>query len=91
MAVTATPRVSQCEPGSADFSPRALYALSAFTRFANGLGLPVVALPVGLDSNGMPVSVQLVARRGRDADLIAFARDYAARLPKPPIAEVPHP
>ena len=86
-----TPRVGQCEPGSPDFSPRALYALSAFTRFANGLGLPVVTLPVGVDSNGMPVSVQLVARRGRDADLIAFACQYAARLPKPPVAEVPRP
>jgi Asp-tRNA(Asn)/Glu-tRNA(Gln) amidotransferase A subunit family amidase len=68
-----TPRVALCEPGSAEFSPRALYALSAFTRFANGLGLPVVTLATGKDGNDMPIGLQLVARRGRDADLIRAA------------------
>ncbi len=76
-----TPRVALCDPASPDFSPRALYALSAYTRFANGLGLCVVSLPVGLDSQGMPVGLQLVARQGRDADLIAFAARLAAALP----------
>ena len=68
-----TPEVTSCEPGSPAFSPRILYALSAFTRFANGLGLPVVTLRAGTDAQGMPVSLQLVARRGRDASLIGIA------------------
>jgi Asp-tRNA(Asn)/Glu-tRNA(Gln) amidotransferase A subunit family amidase len=84
-----TPLVSACDPGSPDFSARGLYSLSAFTRFSNGLGLPVVAIPAGLDSNGMPVGVQLVARRGRDADLIALAAELAARLPKRTDAGLP--
>ncbi len=76
-----TPLVRACDPNAPEFSPRGLYALSAFTRFANGLGLPVVVIPAGLDSQGMPVGLQLVARRGRDADLISLAADLAAALP----------
>ncbi len=75
-----TPRVSQCEPGHADFSARTLYDLSALTRFVNGLGLPAVSIPVGLDINGMPISLQLVARKGTDAALIGLAASLQARL-----------
>lgn len=73
----ATPPVSECEPGSAGFSARTLYGLAAYTRFASALGLPVVAVPAGRDSNGMPVGLQCVARHGADAALIAFATDAA--------------
>jgi Asp-tRNA(Asn)/Glu-tRNA(Gln) amidotransferase A subunit family amidase len=88
-----TPRITLCDPQSPDFSPRALYALSAFTRFANGLGLPVVSLPVGLDGHGLPIGLQLVARPGRDADLIALATRLAAALAAQPFdpASVPRP
>lgn len=88
-----TPRITLCDPQSPDFSPRALYALSAFTRFANGLGLPVVSLPVGVDGHGLPIGLQLVARPGRDADLIALATRLAAALAAQPFdpASVPRP
>jgi Asp-tRNA(Asn)/Glu-tRNA(Gln) amidotransferase A subunit family amidase len=68
-----TPLVEQCEPGSPTFSGRALYQLSQFTRFVNGLGLPAVALPAGFDCNGMPIGVQLVGRPGSDGCLLALA------------------
>lgn len=71
-----TPPLSQVEPGSPAFTPRTLYAVSAFTRFANYLGLPGVALPVGFDDRGMPVAMQLVGRPGTDATLLAMARAY---------------
>lgn len=88
-----TPRITLCDPESPDFTPRALYALSAFTRFANGLGLPVVSLPVGVDSHGLPIGLQLVARPGRDADLIALATRLAAAFAAQPFdpASVPRP
>lgn len=79
-----TPLVSECAPDSAAFSARTLYALSAYTRFANGLGLPVVSIPVGKDSHGLPVGMQLVAQPGRDADLIALAVRLAACLATTP-------
>lgn len=85
-----TPSVAACDPADPAFSARTLYALSAFTRFANGLGLPVVTLTAGQDSNGMPVGVQLVARAGRDRALVEAAirieniiSSVPSRLPLP--------
>ncbi len=75
----ATPLVAQCEPGTADFSPRTLYALSAWTRFVNGLGLPAVVIPAGFNACGLPVGVQLVGRKGEDAALLALAQDAQRR------------
>ena len=40
------------------------------------LGLPSLSLPFGLDANGMPVGVQVVARRGADMPLLSFAEKY---------------
>lgn len=70
-----TPEVAACEPGSPGFSGRTLYALSAFTRFVNGLGLPAVAIPCGIDENGMPVAAQLVGPAGSDLSLLALAAE----------------
>ncbi len=65
-----TPRVEECDPISPAFSAQRLYALSAFTRFVNAMGYPAVAFPTGRDSNGMPVGLQLVGRRGYDFALL---------------------
>jgi Asp-tRNA(Asn)/Glu-tRNA(Gln) amidotransferase A subunit family amidase len=70
-----TPEVAACEPGSVAFSARTLYALSAYTRFVNGLGLAAVALPCGFDENGMPIAAQLVGPAGSDLALLALAAD----------------
>ncbi|MCC7413546.1 MAG: amidase [Gammaproteobacteria bacterium] len=43
------------------------------TAVANMLGLCAVSLPVGLDAAGMPVGLQLFARGGDDARLLAIA------------------
>jgi Asp-tRNA(Asn)/Glu-tRNA(Gln) amidotransferase A subunit family amidase len=70
-----TPEVAACEPASPGFSARTLYALSAFTRFVNGLGLAAVALPCGFDENGMPVAAQLVGPAGSDLSLLSLAAE----------------
>jgi Asp-tRNA(Asn)/Glu-tRNA(Gln) amidotransferase A subunit family amidase len=82
-----TPTVATCEPGSPEFSARVLYQLSALTRWANGLGLPAVAIPAGFDRGGMPVAVQLVGRPGSDRALLELAAaiqlhtDWHGRMP----------
>ena len=37
------------------------------------VGHPAVSLPVGLDRNGMPFGLQIVGRRGGDAQVLAVA------------------
>ena len=68
-----TPPLVEVTPGSPEFTPRTLYALSAYTRFVNYLGFPAVALPVGFDDRGLPVGLQIVGRAGSDGDLLALA------------------
>ena len=50
------------------------------TGFANLTGHPVLAMPIDLD-NGLPVEVQLVAKRGHDAELLAIGAEFARRNP----------
>ena len=40
------------------------------------LGLPSLSLPYGLADNGLPLGVQVVARRGSDLSLLLFAEKY---------------
>ncbi|MGU3493434.1 amidase family protein [Xanthobacteraceae bacterium A53D] len=75
----ATPTVAACDPATPGFSGRTLYRLSAFCRFASGLGLPVVTFPIGLDGNGMPVGAQLVGAQGTDRALIALVHHIQSR------------
>ncbi|HEX5589973.1 MAG TPA: amidase [Candidatus Limnocylindrales bacterium] len=40
----------------------------------NFTGQPAISLPAGLDGRGLPIGIQLVARRWHDAELLAVAR-----------------
>jgi amidase len=44
-------------------------------------GLPIVSLPSGITAAGLPVGVQLVARRQREDLAIEAAAAYAAHVP----------
>ena len=47
---------------------------------ASLIGLPAISVPVGFQ-DGLPMGVQLIGRRGADADLIGLARRMHARMP----------
>ena len=50
-------------------------ALSADnTMFANYYGLPAISVPMGRDSDGMPLGLQIVGRPGEDSTVIELAR-----------------
>jgi aspartyl-tRNA(Asn)/glutamyl-tRNA(Gln) amidotransferase subunit A len=84
----ATPDVEEVDPGSANFNPRTLYALSRFTRFVNYLGLPALAVPAGFDNRGLPVGLQIVGQPGSDALLLEIGvrlqarTDWHGRIPR---------
>jgi Asp-tRNA(Asn)/Glu-tRNA(Gln) amidotransferase A subunit family amidase len=74
-----TPDVAEVDPASPRFSPRVLYAISRFTRFANYLGLPALAVPAGFDRSGTPVGLQIVGPPGSDAELLDLGIRLQAR------------
>lgn len=74
-----TPLVAEADPASPAFRAATLYRLSAYTRFVNALGLPAVAVPVGVDDRGLPVALQIVGRPGTDAGLLELAAAMQAR------------
>ena len=84
-----TPHLREVDPASPQFNPRALYALSRFTRFLNYLGLPALAVPAGFDSGGLPVGLQIVGAPGSEAVLLEIgsrlqaSSDWHSRVPRP--------
>jgi aspartyl-tRNA(Asn)/glutamyl-tRNA(Gln) amidotransferase subunit A len=70
------PVAAQVDPESPQFQPRTLYAISANTRFVNALGVPAIALPVGFDERGVPLSMQIIGRPGAELSLLKLAHEY---------------
>jgi allophanate hydrolase len=54
--------------------------LGTYTRFANFLGYPALAVPGGLKPNGLPFGVSLVMRNGYDRALDALGQQLEQRL-----------
>ncbi len=74
-AVTISPRPwSELFPSSIDGRPtRTYFNWLALAYAVTVVGHPAVSLPVGLDRNGMPFGLQIVGRRGGDAQVLAVA------------------
>lgn len=66
---------------SADFQPRELLAMFSWMSFVNYLGLPAIVLPIACDIGGRPISVQAIARPGKEGLLIAWAQQVEQRWP----------
>ena len=75
------------EPLSTAYALAALLPLVCFTQLYNWTGQPAVSLPLGVDDDGLPVGIQLAARRLREDHLLDVAaeletaRPWAGRLP----------
>jgi len=57
------------------------FGLAPFTTPFNATGQPAVSLPLHWSDDGLPVGVQLVARFGADAQLLAVARQLEQAAP----------
>ena len=73
-AAAAAPAVAPLT-GSIDAeNPASVYAADVMTIPASLAGLPAIAIPYGRDAaTGLPLSVQLIAARGREALLLRVA------------------
>ncbi|VTU23791.1 Mandelamide hydrolase [Variovorax sp. PBL-H6] len=54
--------------------------VSRNARFAAALGLPALALPAGYSPDGLPVGIELAARRGDDEALLALGLQMSLAL-----------
>jgi aspartyl-tRNA(Asn)/glutamyl-tRNA(Gln) amidotransferase subunit A len=67
--------------------PKSIDALCRFTFLGNLTGLPAASVPVGRDSRGLPMGLQLIGDAWDEATVLAAAahleRIGAARLERP--------
>ncbi len=63
-----------------DADPIAMYLNDVFTVTVNLAGLPGISVPAGVDSNGLPLGLQLIGRPWEEGDLLntAYALEQAA-------------
>lgn len=71
------PTIAQPVPQLTDTPP---VGLADLTALANAAGMPALSLPIGHDSHGRPLAMQLLAHPGYDAKLIATAKQLLALL-----------
>jgi aspartyl-tRNA(Asn)/glutamyl-tRNA(Gln) amidotransferase subunit A len=62
-----------------DADPVAMYLNDVFTVTVNLAGLPGIAVPAGIDTQGLPLGLQLIGRPWEEADLLntAYALEQA--------------
>jgi aspartyl-tRNA(Asn)/glutamyl-tRNA(Gln) amidotransferase subunit A len=59
--------------------PLSLYLEDIYTVPSNLVGVPAISLPSGVDSNGMPFSLQALANFGCEDHLFQFAKDIESK------------
>jgi amidase len=57
-----------------------------YTRIFNASGNPAISIPAGLDSQGLPIGIQLVGRRGQDLKLLRAAARIADPFVRAPLS-----
>ena len=61
--------------------PVVMYLADIFTVVASLAGLPAISLPSGKTNKGLPIGLQVIGKRFKEADLLAFSK-YFSHLPK---------
>ncbi len=57
--------------------PTVMYLEDIFTAQANLAGNPAISLPLGTHSNGLPISIHIMAENFNEAGLIAFSKQLS--------------
>ncbi len=76
----ATPSAAFGLGSMVDADPIQMYLNDVFTVTVNLAGLPGIAVPAGLDANGLPLGLQLIGRPWEEGDLlnVAYALEQSA-------------
>jgi len=61
------------EIGTKHTDPTVMYLEDIFTVQANLTGNPAISIPLGKDSNNLPIGLHLMANHFKEADLLAFS------------------
>ena len=56
--------------------PVAMYLADIFTVQANMVGIPAISLPIGLDTEGLPIGLQFMADKWCEGELLAFGHYF---------------
>jgi aspartyl-tRNA(Asn)/glutamyl-tRNA(Gln) amidotransferase subunit A len=81
LILTPTTPTTAFKIGEKSSDPVSMYLSDIFTTVANLAGIPAISLPVGLDSNGLPIGMQLMAAKGKDRFLLNIAEQFEALTP----------
>lgn len=73
-----TPTIAETDTGADARFLAVSNAMGSAIGFANYLGLPALSVPMGLDSRGLPVGLQLVGRPFAEALLLRAAHAFEA-------------
>ena len=76
VVLTPTSPVVAYEFGSKTEDPLEMYLSDICTVSVNIAGLPGISIPCGLDSNGMPIGMQLIGQRFSEATLLNAAYTF---------------
>ncbi len=66
-------RLGEKSGGQSDGDPLAMYLADIFTVQANVVGYPALSIPNGVDEQGLPIGLQIMARPFDEAGLLGLA------------------
>lgn len=64
--------------GEKSDDPVAMYLADIFTVQANMVGIPGIAVPIGQNTEGLPIGLQFMADKWEESKLMAFAKYFIA-------------
>ncbi len=71
-----SPQANEARQLSRYIAAAAAATLTAYTSPFNLTGLPAISIPCGVDANGLPIGLQLVAGPWAEPRLLRIARAY---------------
>ena len=80
LQVDVLPTVDEVYVGHQAFSAAKLLGLHHYCGWVNYLGLPALAVPIGHDENGLPVSIQLIGKPFSEPQLLALGQTIQTEI-----------